>query len=252
MIQVYSIKNDPGEYPAGTHRVYRPLTVTAELVSPLCGDAPHLDALLESAMLYKMPSIMASRNGHRHITRLSPQRSRPMGDAGRIPIPMMRRMIGGWNVACVSSPILSEPLAEWTEYVNRKFDTSYAEWLAPKERIKISVADGSWRSYHLPRRIRQIARVRWFAVGKAKEIRKLLKLIPAIGGETNIGFGRVGAWTVEHIDEDYSWWGPGDVLMRPLPVCEELPEVAGGRKGYGACVSPYWHGSRFTEIVLPC
>ena len=215
-----------------------------------------LDALLESAMVYRMPSIMASKNGHRHTTALRPQRGGDLSDAGRIPIPMMRRMIGGWNVACCSSPILSETQSEWVEYVNRKFDTSNAEVLAPKEHIKISVADGSWRSYHLPRRIRRIDTVRWFALGKGKDMRKLLKTVPAIGGETNIGFGRVGQWIVEHIEDDWTWFAPspdGQVLMRPLPDCSELPQqLIGARKSFGACVSPYWHHSRFCEVVQPC
>ncbi len=242
MIQVYSIKNDPGDYPQGTHRVYRPLLVTAELISPLCDNAPHLDALLESAMLYRMPSVMASRNGHRHQTRLGVNRSSDIGDAGKIPIPMMRRMIGGWNVACCSSPILGETHSEWVEYINRKFDTSNSWMMPAKEQIKISVSNGAWRSYHLPRRVRLVEQVRWFALGKGKDMRKLLKTISSIGNETNIGYGRVAQWSVEHIDDDLTWFADspdGKILMRPLPDCDELPDsLTGLRKSFGPVVSP--------------
>lgn len=258
MIQACSLtESGHHNFADGVHRVYRPLLVTAELASPLCGDAPMLDALLEAAMVWRMPSIMASKNGHRHQTSLRPQRGQSIGEVGRMPIPMMRQMIGGWNVACCSSPILSEANGEWVEHINRKFDISNADLLAPKERIKISVADGSWRSYHLPRRVRSIHRVRWFALGKGKDMRKLLKTIPAIGGETNVGYGRVSQWTVEHIEDDLTWFADapdgGKVLMRPLPNCDELPQgLVGWRKGFGACVSPYWHSSRFCEVVQPC
>lgn len=238
-----------------TERLWRPLLVTAELTTPLCDDPPHLDALLESAMMVKMPSVLASRNGHRHATPLVPQRGDTL-EVGKIPIPLGRRKIGGWWVPLCSSPILSKVEAEWTDHINRKFPSEYGFLLREKERTKISVADGEFRSYHLPRRARLVQQVRWFACGKAKEMRQLLRSIVAIGHETNIGYGRVAKWEVEHIEEDLTWFADspeGKVLMRPLPACEALPaNLIGARKSFGACVSPYWLPSRFTEVMLPC
>lgn len=232
----------------------KPLLVTARLISPLCQDAPNLDSLLEEAMLVKMPSIIASRNGYRHETALNPQRGDVI-QAGRIPIPLGRRQLGKWNVPQCSSPILSEVQAETVGYVNRKFPTEYGFMLATKQQTKVSVADGEFRSYHLPRRERLVTHVRWFAVGNANRMRQLLKAVVAIGKETNIGYGRVGEWTVERIDDDFSWFADspdGKVLMRPLPVIKGLPEITGARKALASCVSPYWLPSNFTEVWLPC
>lgn len=238
-----------------TGRIWRPLLVTAELTTPLCDDAPQLDALLESTMLYKMPSVVASRNGHRHETPLAPQRGDNL-EVGKIPIPLGRRKIGGWWIPLCSAPILSDVEAEWTVYINRKFPSEYGFMLKEKERTKISVSNAEFRSYHLPRRARLVQQVRWFACGKAKDMRKLLRSVSAIGRKTSIGYGRVWQWSVEHVEHDYSWFADspsGQVLMRPLPVCEALPvDMIGARKGFGACVSPYWLPSRFTEVMLPC
>jgi len=221
------------------------LRVTAVLSTPMAGDAPRLDGLLEYAMsLHSGPSGKLVRG-------------RPAPPQGDIRIPLLRRMLGGWLVGCCSDPILPEPAAEDSDHVCKRIDPGGAELLEERERKRI-LTGGTWtKSYRLPLRTRTIDRVVWFAVAHPRPLLKMLqRQIRALGSKTSVGYGRVSEWRVERVDENWSWYATseaGTVLMSTLPIGPWLPsDLIGFRPDFGAVGPPYWHPDRYAEIVKPC
>ena len=132
----------------------------------------------------------------------------------------------------------------------------HAGLLAPESRIVVSTTNSWTKSYRLPMRIRRIESVRWFAIGHRREMLKVLRRIDFLGKKPSVGYGRVASWTIDPIDDDYSWFAPGPagpVLMSTLPAEAPLPAgLIGYRRSFGAPVPPYWHPDRYTEILVPC
>lgn len=226
---------------------YVPLLVTAHLVTPLAGDAPRLDGVLECAMSLFHPKAVP---GHK-ITRDGP--APPMG---AIPISVARERLGDWIVARCSDPILPACELETVEHVAKKIAVENADLLRADRRLVVSTTNSWTKSYRLPLRIRPVDRVCWFAVGERKGVLRILRLVHAIGKKPSIGYGRVAKWTAERIDADLSWFAPsheGPVLMATLPVGGWLPEgLVGARRDYRTACPPYWHPERYAEVVVPC
>lgn len=225
-----------------------PLLVTARLASPLAGDPPHLDALLEWALSLYRPK---AEPGYKIDRRFA---APPMAE---IPIPLQRSDVGPWKIACASSPILPIPTMEAVEHIGKKIGVEHAGLLAEKSRIVVATGNSWTKSYRIPLRIRTVDRVAWFAVGNRREILKILQRhILSIGKKVADGYGRVSEWTVERTAEDCSWYARherGRVLMRPLPIVSGVPSgLVGFRQDFGAACPPYWHPERYTEIVVPC
>lgn len=234
-----------------------PILLTAWLGSPLAGEPPQLDALLEWSLGPFEPGFRQRQTAGLLHPRID--RKFPAPPAGVIPIPIRRTHLGSWPVAHCSSPILSTVMSESVEHFTRRLSVEHAEMLASQERRTISTS-GSWtKSWRLPLRIRLAVCVRWFCFGNERNLHKALKDVHAIGKKTSIGYGRVRQWTTEPAAEDWSWFArhkSGTVLMRPLParINERswLPnDLIGFQQHWGACVPPYWHPDRFTEIVIP-
>lgn len=223
------------------------LKITAHMLGPLAGQPPQLDALLEWAS-----SVRAHGGNH---TRWTVDRKFPAPEPGSIPIPLARENIGGWPVACCSSPILPEADASTVEHVTKRIAVEHSDLLAPEERRTINT-QGFWtKSYRLPLDVRRVGRVVWFARGRREGLLELLGDITAIGQRVAKGYGRVLRWDVEPAGVEAWWFAEGEggpVLMRALPLCDELPEgLTGCRRTFGACCPPMWHASRYCEIVEP-
>lgn len=230
--------------------IFRPLLVTARLSSPLAGEAPLLDALLEwSLSPYFAGREKAQEPGFK-ITRAG-----PCPEMGAIPIPLKRTRLGPWLVAHSSSPILPA-CRETVEHVAKRISVENAGLLDPAERKVVSTTNSWTKSYRLPLRVRRVGRVCWFAEGNPREIRKALKDVLAVGKKVADGYGRVERWHVEVVADDLSWYAPHDagrVLMRPLPRGDWLPkDLLGFRRDSCAVSPPYWHPSRLCEAVSPC
>lgn len=215
------------------------LKVTAELSSMLAGDPPHLDSLLECELCW--------HQGMQHQA----DRRLPAPPVGAIGIPLRRQMAGGHLVAKCSSPILAPTTHDGTEHFSKRLAVEHAALLHPSERTVIATGNATYKSYRLPLRVRQVAAIVWFADGHRGDIHAVLKRIKALGKKREYGYGRVHKWTVETIENDYSWFADG-VLMRPLPATAISSQTLGGKKDFGACQTPYWHPDRYMEIVVPC
>jgi len=228
------------------------LRLMAHLATGFAGDAPHLDSLLV---------YVASRLGGKHTEPgYKVDRRYPCPDTSKIAIPLTRRFIGGFHVAMCSSPILGEVTDDRHEYIAKRLGVEHSGLLATDEQRMVATTNGWTKSYRLPLRTRSVKRVAWLCVGNRREILKSLRYVPAIGKKISNGFGRIVNWECEQIGKPehqfWPWWidsEAGPVLMRPLPLCGELPKgLIGAKRGYGACVDPYWHSDRDCERVEPC
>ncbi len=266
-----------------------PLKITAIMGAPLCGGAPHLDALLEWQAALKAESFArddrsgrhngfvewrdaVAPNAERHSGFImAPQRGMPPPPLGVLPIPIERGRVGPWPVAKCSSPILSRGHECVDRMVKRICVSEMGHLLAPGGRQSIHHGTGPTKAYYRPVRVLRVERVVWFCVGygfrrggsdenrrrrsAAGEMRKALKGIAAIGAKRDAGYGRVAEWIVEEAEADWSWFAPcdgGQALMRPLPV-EAVPEDACYcRPAFCAVCPPYWHPERYTEAMEPC
>lgn len=227
----------------------KPIKVTATLVGSLAGDVPKLDALIERAMAHRCdPRAMGlpADSGEYHP------------DA--VPIPIARKKVRGfpWSIPLCSWPIFQQE-NDRHEFVNKRFSAD-PSLLAPGQRGVFANNSGEFRSYRLPMRVRDCGRIVWFCMGRGAEIRRLLSHersgVRYLGKKGSIGYGQVSGWTVEPVEEDWSWFAPspgGIVLMRALPASAELPaDLVGFRKWYGGAVAPYWNARFHVEIVEPC
>lgn len=219
-----------------------PLRIEAKLCSALCGDPPHLDALLEgmAARWLGLPALC---------------RSLPCPPVGSVPIPLALDYAVGFPVYRCSSPIFAATHDGCRRFA-RQFPANDVESLHPSHRGNVNLVTGPYKSWFLPIRSRLVDRVVWFAVGDRDGVADLLGDCLAIGKVRGKGPGRVAAWTIEPADHDWSWFAPshaGPVLMRPLPAGDWLPAgLQGAKLDYGAFAPPYWHVDRYAEVVTPC
>lgn len=212
------------------------LRIECTLLTHICGHVPELDSILEyqSAFHNGLQEKIVKEN--------------PLSGID-IPIPLIRRSLGGLNIPLSSSPIFRIEY-ESIEFLNKSVDQKHLHLLGKPARFDI--ASGQYKSYRLPKRILQIPRVVWFASGNRKGILDLLKGVTSLGELRKNGYGRVHSWIVTPCDNDFSFFAE-NVLMRRLPFCEDLPtHLKGYKRSFGACLPPYWHPDRFTEIVVPC
>lgn len=221
-----------------------PLKVTCRLAAPLCGQPPQLDSLLEYAL--------APAQGFAAKLR----RDLPVPEPGSIRIPILRGRIGGLLVARSSSPVFGHARSS-VEHVVKQLAVEHAGLLEPRQRLVVATGNSTFKSYRLPLHVRPVDRVVWFTFGDRKTLlRTLNRHIHALGKKRSVGYARIAGWEVERIDDDYSWFAESDsgtVLMRPLPVCDELPEgLDGARRDFASVQPPYWHPDRYCECVVPC
>lgn len=244
-----------------------PLKITAILASPLCGEPPLLDALLErQAALHAREIERTDRAGRHRNCAWEAHRGAEPPPPGRLPIPIERADCAGWPVAKCSAPIWSG--AAGFERMQKSIRTAEIADYLGGARMSIHHGSGATKDYFLPRRVTAVERVIWFCVGYGfakgngqrrnpeAQLRQCLRRIRAIGQDTTTGYGRVTEWRVEPAPADYSWYAPagdrGRVLMRPLPLAGVPADAVGWRPGWAAVCGPYWHAQRQIAAALPC
>jgi hypothetical protein len=221
---------------------------TAWLSSPLAGEPPYLDAILEWEMSFRL--------GYKRHAKLT--RDTPLSEITRVPMPLAKRTIAGHDVYCCSDPILPHPLGpEWVDRLAKQIDADFiAQLLAPKEQKNISVTSGPYKARYAPVRVRLVDRVCWFFRGNEREIRRILKSVFTIGKYRGIGYGIIDRWDYEDMGEnDYSIFAPsknGKILMKTIPYNSNLENVSGYKVSFGGGKPPYWHPENYMEIAVPC
>ena len=217
--------------------------VTAWLASPLCGEAPQLDAILAWEVAHRTGALQ-----HSAIGRWTPQK-----DVLHLPIPIAKRD----GIYCCSDAILPAPLApEWIDHVSKRFEsTKIALYLDPGQRRSLLVTSGPYKSRFTPERVRLLDRVCWLVRGDRVEMNKLLKQVKSLGRHRNIGYGQVWRWTFDEQEQDYSIFAPCNgkkVLMKTVPLDINLHDVVGYSQGYGGHEPPYWHPEFHQRVAVPC
>lgn len=220
------------------------LRVVARMSSPIAGDPPQLDGLLED---------LVSR--HMGGDRERPHRHRAAPAQGAVPIPIVRASVDGWSVARCSSPIM-RCVSDRMEHLGKRFPTEDAALLEPSARGVLYRGMGAYRSQRLPIRTRTADSVAWLAFGDRREVLRLVRRVSSIGRKRAHGYGRVAEWSVESIDDDRSWVSDsphGRMLMRPMPIGFARREgLVGWRPDFCAVAAPYWHSDRYAEAAVPC
>lgn len=222
--------------------------VSCYLLSPLCGDPPMIDALME----YEL----ALRLGMKHARKLT--RNIPLSKIERPPIPLAKRTLCGFDIYCSSAPILGNVYAEYTERQSKRFDTDIcAQLLDEKSRNKkLLTSSGPYKSRFVPKRVRVIDAVHWFVRGDRERMNNLLRRIVSIGSCRSYGYGSIDRWEYEEQESDFSIFAKHhgkNVLMKILPIAAAKSEMATGyRHSYGGAHPPYWHPETYMEIAVPC
>lgn len=219
--------------------------VSATLSSPLAGDAPYLDALLEFEMSLRLGIASKIR------------RSDPCPAAGEVHIPCLRGSLGGTQgIPRCSAPIYAQ-LSDRHEHLGKRLAVEHASLLRAEQRLVVATGNSTYKGYRLPLRIRNVSQVCWFVGGaKRRNLLSLLDSVQSLGKKRSCGYGRVAKWEAMEIEQDCSWFAEtehGTLLMRSLPWCDRLPrDLIGYKRDFGACVPPLWHPERYQEIVVPC
>lgn len=222
--------------------------VICELISPLCGEPPFIDSLLE----YEL----SMRLGMKHARKLT--KNIPLSQIERPPIPLARRTICGNDVYCSSNPIIGNVFAEYTERQSKRFDTDLVSGMLDKKTRskKLLTASGPYKSRYVPLRIRVIDNIRWFVRGDRKQINKLLKKIVALGHGRGYGYGQIAGWSFVEYEKDNSIFAEHkgkNVLMKTLRIeATTAARSTGYRRSFGGAYPPYWHPETFCEVGIPC
>ena len=222
----------------------RPLKITCELATPYCGnELPALEGLLEF--------VAASRKGRWHDL-LAAANPPPFG---AFPLPIQTVEMAGTMIPCCSAPIAHTD-RDYAEKISKRISVENALLLDRRERKTVVTNSGKYKSHRLPIRVRAIRKIVWLCVGNPGKILDMLREVRSLGKKRSYGYGVVGRWYYDLIEEDLSLWAEtpqGKLLMRPLPWCKELPQdLIGYRRDYGAVQPPYWHPARWMERVVPC
>lgn len=219
---------------------------TAWLSSPLAGDPPALDALLEWELSHRL--------GVKHRQKLT--RDVKLSDIKRVPIPLSMVTIADRELYRCSDPIIPKPFAEWSDHSAKRFDTDLAAHvLAPDQQKNIIVTSGPYKMRFVPVRVRLVDRVVWFFRGDRYEVRRLLKSVYALGKHRATGYGLVERWDFEEVEEDYSIVAECEgrkVLMKTIPSGPHLAAITGYKPSFGGAFPPYWHPETSMEIAVPC
>lgn len=221
----------------------KPLIIKAIMGSPICGDPPAMDALLEWQLGLLMGMVHKITRDH------------SIKEEEFIPIPISKHRINDgkfyWGV---SNPICSRTNSTHVEYANKHFESGKACLIASEHRKNILTSSGPYKSRHAPLTVYRIDEIVWFCHGDRREIKKLLKNIRALGKKRSIGFGNVNDWIIEEIEKDNSIIAGSDrVLMKTVPREEAIRlKATAFQISYGGFRPPYWHPDNYTEIAIPC
>lgn len=114
--------------------------------------------------------------------------------------------------------------AQWPEHTvedetfyTKRFPLNKTDFLDTKKK-KVQTSRGQYKSYHINVYYRHALYVEWYAVGWQEQIEEILRFCTHLGKKTAQGWGAVARWEVVEWPEDWSIRGPGNKLMRSVPI----------------------------------
>lgn len=223
---------------------YGPVVVRAELTGPYMdsGDPLHLDGLLTRAWV------------RRHANQVQglglPTRQTPLSQMQRPHLPLGRLVRSGVGVWLASAALEEDPTHPAAVWQIKRRDAEDIDRLARP----INLSAGPAKDYMLRRPARLTPALTWYAWGKAREIRRSLRLLwgrenepSLLGSARRSGSGEIARWSVEVGDHS-----PTDCLLRAGRVVRHVPRewlTAVEAPYLGACEPPYWHPERHRETA---
>lgn len=94
---------------------------------------------------------------------------------------------------------------------------------------------------------RSAPRIDWFCIGDPAGIQQLLNNCNHLGKQKR---GQVIGWQIYEIENDLHLWGPGEQLMRPIPM-QFLPDGKPHRRMKWGWRSPIFLPENIAECALP-
>ncbi len=138
--------------------------------------------------------------------------------------------------------------AQWPENVIedkaffvKRFDLNLSTLINEKKKVEIS--RGRYKAYHIDIFYRHAIYVDWYAIADEDELNRILRFCTHLGKKTAQGWGAVKKWEVIEWPEDWSVRGPGNKLMRAVPM-------RGNGFLYGLRPS-YWHPHHIFSCKMP-
>lgn len=127
-----------------------------------------------------------------------------------------------------------------------------------KGKVRVDVATGHLKNYHMPIVLKSYDAVVFYVRGDMEEIKRLLEShIYYLGKKGSQGYGQINKWELIEMDEDYSVW-KGNEPMRPIPIseCEEyIEEKMRGNEYLDTrlypLIPPYWRNDNVETCVMP-
>lgn len=227
-----------------------PCLIKAWLASPLAGEAPMLDAILERHAFIHNINGCAALSAGRQLNSHDPI-TYDMLDC----VPLAQQLFAcGEKCYCVSSPIV-DGVCETTEHFVRRADYATLKGrIKPTEIAKLRQTTGPYAPSFEPHRVRTVRAIAWYARGDVPLLKDWLSHIGHIGGKTAAGYGIVDRWEVEELGASMfdAWYLQDGVLMRPVPIAVFNEAPKGAKPYFGAIKPPYWHPMRQMEIWKPC
>lgn len=213
-----------------------PLCVTADLSGPIGWQWPPLalDALLASQVALGLG--------------LPPPRD--ASDCQPIEIPVEREPGGRFHL-CSFAELVVE--GHELRYVNRRAPVEQYQTLGEARIRRVRINAGPDKSYRIPHDVLRLEadRIRWWCVGEAAEIERLLLGVTHLGKRRAVGLGRVLRWTVAPC---YSWGAGFPVArdgkpLRSLP--QDWPGLVAPHVAHVALTYPYWDHLREEPCAVP-
>ena len=219
--------------------------ITVNLLSPLCGAAPRMDAMLSH-------TIANDSSKHKFLCKgLSKKAKKINIDKYILPdIPLDFKIIEGIKIYCCSHPIFKELSKDEYQRVKKTPRHEINNIISNRHRKDLTIEKSRTAIF----RVRLIKKIIWFIRGNIEKIKIQLIKNKSLGKNKKYGYGIVGNWEFENIEKDYSIFAQyknKKILMRVIPAIKNSDKIIGYDKQYGGVTLPYWHPDNQMEILYP-
>lgn len=167
-------------------------------------------------------------------------------------MPLERSACGRLYLASMGQARYEEGSHE-TRYLNRRFPTTEAIYLASDRLKRVQLSSGMSKTYRIPYQAGHLEGdlVTWWALGETDRVRDLLGCVAHLGKKRSVGYGKVLAWEVEALQGEV-WEGFPVLLdgrpLRPLPL--DWPGLGEHDQDYRCLTFPYWERHRETLCAV--
>ena len=235
---------------------YENLVVRADLMSPVILDRwLMLDGILAAAVIedpdhrqrsryYRNYRRMVKRHGLEETRRIFKEKGWEIPVAGGHFLPLAVWGHGhkhGLWVYCSSWAIPGEYEHDLVHFSRRLNFEQVDQWVEPRQK-RVYTGKGEFAAKWMPFQTMVTEYLTWYVRGLRDEIESVLVNVHSIAKKRRRGYGVVRQWTVEESENDYSVFGPGGKLMRPVPA--RLLETLGVQGEFEYALTtyrpPYW------------